>query len=171
MATAEFIQQLTTHQSRLYAYILSLVFDPDQAEDVLQQTNAVLWQKEADFEIGTNFVAWSFRVAYFQVLAHRKTLYRERLVFDDDLLHDVAGVASESDATFVHRQRQLRKCMEKLSEPHRELIARRYGSGATIAHVAESIGKSVGAVKQLLFRVRTRLIDCVNASTAQGIDT
>ena len=34
VATAEFIQLLTTNQSRVYAYILSLVFDPDHANDV-----------------------------------------------------------------------------------------------------------------------------------------
>ena len=93
---------LTSHQSRIYAYILSLVFDPDQAEDVLQQTNAVLWQKEAEFVIGTNFVAWSFRIAYFQVMAHRKTLHRDRLVFDDELIRSVAGVTEQSDA-YVYR--------------------------------------------------------------------
>lgn len=49
MQSPEFIQLLTTHQSRLYAYILTLVFDPNDADDVLQETNTVLWSK-ADSE-------------------------------------------------------------------------------------------------------------------------
>ena len=170
MATAEFIQLLTSHQSRLYAYILSLVFDPHQADDVLQQTNAVLWQKESDFEIGSNFVAWSFRVAYFQVLAHRKTQHRDRLLFDDDLIQSVAGVSEQSDATFVRRQKLLRDCLEKLHERQRDLVRRRYEIGASIAKVAEAVGKSVGAVTQSLFRVRTSLIDCVDAAGAREPD-
>ena len=164
MATAEFIQLLTSHQSRIYAYILSLVFDPDQADDVLQQTNAVLWEKNSEFVIGTNFVAWSFRVAYFQVMAHRKTLHRDRLVFDDDLIRSVAGVTERSDATFFERQRLLRACLEKLSPRHRDLIRLRYSEGASMGRVADTVGKSVAAVKQSLFRLRTSLIDCVNAA-------
>jgi len=168
--STEFIQLLTSHQSRIYAYVLSLVFDPDQANDVLQQTNAVLWQKHQEFKSGTNFVAWSFRVAHFQVLAHRKSISRDRHVFDDDLIQDVARVAEESNATFLVRQSMLRKCLEKLSESHRELIRMRYSVGANIATVAEEIGKSTGAVKQLLFRIRTMLVDCVNFAMTQEAD-
>lgn len=167
MATAEFIHLLTSHQSRLYSFILSLLFDPDQAEYVLQQTNTVLWQKASEFELGTNFVAWSFRVAHFQVLAQRTTLTRDRLVFDDELLHQVAGVATADDSVFLKRQRQLRLCLEQLSEPQRKLIRTRYSEGATLATVAEAVGKSIGAIKQSLFRVRSIVIDCVNAANSR----
>ena len=169
--SSEFIQLLTSHQSRIYAYILSLVFDPDQADDVLQETNAVLWQKHQEFESGTNFVAWSFRVAHFQIMAHRKTLGRDRHVFDDDLTREVARVAEESNSTFLLRQSLLRKCIEKLSDKHRDLIRMRYRTGATLAAVAEDIGKSTGAVKQLLFRIRTLLADCVNFAMTQEADS
>lgn len=170
IATTEFIQLLTSHQSRLYAFILSLVFDPDQADDVLQQTNTVLWQKNQEFEIGSNFVAWSFRVAQFQVLAHRKTLQRDRLIFDDELIREVARVAEEFDSTFLRRQRLLRQCLDKLGEEHRNLIQNRYSAGASIAAVAESLGKSVGAVKQLHLRIRAILIACVNSSMTREVD-
>ncbi len=54
----QFVQLLTSHQARLYAYVLSLVADADQANDIMQETNTVLWVKSSDFEIGTNFSAW-----------------------------------------------------------------------------------------------------------------
>ena len=44
----EFVQLLTSNQSRLYAYVLSLLGDRTQAEDVMQETNAVLWRKAHD---------------------------------------------------------------------------------------------------------------------------
>lgn len=86
MRTPEFIQLLTSSQSRIYSYILSLVLDPVQADDILQKTNVVLWEKQSEFQLGTNFIAWSLRIAYFQVCAFRKRQQRERLVFDDELL-------------------------------------------------------------------------------------
>ena len=75
----EFVQLLTSHQSRLYAYVLSLLGNRTQAEDVMQETNAVLWRKAHDFKLGTNFGAWMLKVAHFQVMAHRRKLTRDRL--------------------------------------------------------------------------------------------
>lgn len=166
MATAEFIQLLTTNQSRVYAYILSLVFDPDHANDVLQQTNAILWQKAEDFELGTNFIAWSFRIAYFQVLAHRKKIQRDRLIFDDQLFADLAEVSEQHDEDFVNRQRLMRTCLEKLNDRQRDLIRRRYSVGSNLVKVAADVGSTVNAVKQTLFRARRNLIYCVGANMA-----
>ena len=73
-ASAEFVSLLTGHQRKLYSFILSLLRNPSDADDVLQETNLVLWQKCNEFEPGTNFGAWAFRVAQFQVMAHRKKM-------------------------------------------------------------------------------------------------
>ena len=61
--TPEFIALLTSNQSRLYAYVLSLVGDRQQAQDVMQETNIVLWRKASQFTLGTNFGAWMLKVA------------------------------------------------------------------------------------------------------------
>ena len=63
-----FVQLMTEHQGRLYAYVLSLLGDPDQANDVLQETNLVLWRNAGEFQMGSNFRAWAFRIAHFQVM-------------------------------------------------------------------------------------------------------
>jgi RNA polymerase sigma-70 factor, ECF subfamily len=40
----ELVSLMTQFQGRLYAYILSLIADADAANDVLQETNVVLWK-------------------------------------------------------------------------------------------------------------------------------
>ncbi|UUO07211.1 sigma-70 family RNA polymerase sigma factor [Blastopirellula sp. J2-11] len=164
----EFIQLLTSHQSRLYAYVLSLVFDRNEADDVLQQTNIVLWRSASDFELGTNFVAWSFRIAYFQVLAHRKRKHREKLIFDDDMLSDLAQVAHDNDQTFAARQRLLRECIQKLNKRQRSAIERRYRRGATLESIAHETERTVNAVKQTLFRARENLLRCVTKGQTEA---
>ncbi|MEL7500013.1 MAG: sigma-70 family RNA polymerase sigma factor [Planctomycetota bacterium] len=163
MNTPEFIQLLTTSQSRLYGYILSLVLDPDQADDILQQTNTVLWEKKDKFEIGTNFIAWSFRIAYFQVLAHRKNRQRDRLVFDDGMLREISEVSVQSDETFEERQRLMRECLEKLDHRKRKFIRLRYSAGSTLKQIAIDTDSSVTNVKQILFRARASLTECIRA--------
>ena len=165
--TAEFMQLLTSSQSRIYAYILSLVLDAAQADDVLQKTNVVLWEKESEFELGTNFIAWAFRTAYLQVCAFRKQQQRERLVFDDEILQELAHVASRVDETFETRQRLLRDCLEKLTDHQRGCIRLRYYAGSSFEKMAAETGKQVNAIKQVLFRARRALIDCVRAGLAR----
>ena len=60
MATSQFdsdafVQLLTEFQSRLYVYILSVVANDRSANDILSDTNATLWQKREEFQIGTSF--------------------------------------------------------------------------------------------------------------------
>ena len=81
----QFVELMTNFQGRLYAFILSLMGDPNSANDILQETNIVLWNKSSEFELGTNFKAWSFRIASFQVMAYRQRCMRDRLIFDDDM--------------------------------------------------------------------------------------
>lgn len=163
MSSPEFIQLLTTSQSRIYAYILSLVFDADLADDILQQTNAVLWEKSQDFELGTNFVAWSFRIAYFQVLADRKRRQRDRLIFDDAAVSTLAAMSEQTDGRFELRQKHLRTCLEQLNERQRECVRRRYDANSSLDRIADAMGLKANAVKQLLFRARNALHRCVDA--------
>lgn len=164
--SAEFVQLLTLNQSRLYAYILSLMGKPSHAEDVLQETNVVLWQKAAEFTPGTNFTAWMFKIAYMQVLAYRQKSNREKILFNSEMVPELAHEAAERLGDLETRQRTLQSCLEKLSERQRDIVRRRYTRGATLQSMAEELGHSVEAVKQLLFRTRVSLAECVRRSLA-----
>ena len=61
-----FVQLVVTHQAALRAFVLSLLPGSDEVEDVIQETNAAIWRKRGEFEIGTNFKSWMFSVAKFQ---------------------------------------------------------------------------------------------------------
>ncbi|MGI9472406.1 MAG: sigma-70 family RNA polymerase sigma factor [Rubripirellula sp.] len=165
----QFVQLLTSHQGRLYAYALSIVGDPDQARDVMQETNAVLWQKSSDFELGTNFSAWMMKTAYYQVMAHRKRLSRDRLVFDDLLTAELARAAEERNAEWEDRQDLLRDCLTRLSDRQRELIAARYQSGFELTKIADTMNRTTNAIKQALFRARANLVDCVQGKMQERL--
>ena len=156
-----FVQLMTEHQGRLYAYILSLLGDPDQANDVLQETNLVLWRSAQEFQMGSNFRAWAFRIAHFQVMAHRQRQLRDRLVFDDEMLAVLDPAAKAVDETYESRQERLTACLEKLPAHQRDLLRQRYADGLSLQAIAEAVRRTANAVAQTLFRVRRTLIDCV----------
>ena len=89
-----FVRNLTNCQPSLYAYILSLLPNRDDANDVLQDANLVMWRRSAEFAEGTNFLAWAYKIARYKVLSHHRDQHRSRQVFDDALFAQLADVAA-----------------------------------------------------------------------------
>src|SRR5262245_25882946 len=85
-----FVKLLGQHQRRLQLFVSSLVPNMADAEDILQETNLVLWREFHQFELGPNFPSWACTVAFHQVLAWRKRKQRERLVFSEAFLTAVS---------------------------------------------------------------------------------
>ena len=71
---AEFVGQITRHQTALRAYIISLMPGMDGVSDVLQETNLVLWEKRGKYQPGTNFQAWACAIARYEVKTHRRKM-------------------------------------------------------------------------------------------------
>ena len=126
----QFVLLITSVQARLYAYVFSLLGDPHQAADVLQETNLVLLATDpAEYAAGTDFLSWAFRVAYLEVLAFRQKLGRDHLIFDDVLLADLAAKVASRNETFDAQINALDDCMKRLSDRQRELLHSHYTDG------------------------------------------
>ncbi len=162
-ATREYVQRLTNCQPRLYAYIMTLVLDPHQADDVLQQTNLVLWEKLAEYLDCENFDALACRVAHFQVLAQRRDRRRERerLLFDDALLARIAASAGGRTGSMQQYLAAMRDCMARLTDLQRELLRRRYEPGGSVQAIADFFGESPNNISATLYRIRKTLLACI----------
>jgi RNA polymerase sigma-70 factor (ECF subfamily) len=159
---------LTGAQSRLYAYICCLVGDSAGARDVLQETNLALWNKAGEFDPERPFFPWAYRIAYLQVLAYRKTRARNRLVFDEELVSELAEQAESRDGDLDLRLEALGHCIEKLPGPRREMLDRRYRDGDSLEQIAERVRKAPNVVAANLYRIRKLLMDCIEARLAAG---
>lgn len=158
----DFVRLLTASQPGLYACIVSLVPDRVAAQDILQETNVTLWHKADGFEPGTNFMAWAARIARYHVLNYRRKTKRERLVFDDQLMAELCSRQDDRAEDAANYSARLQQCLEKLPEDHRDLLARRYAPGGSVQELAAARGQSVGAVSQLLYRIRESLLTCLS---------
>jgi RNA polymerase sigma-70 factor (ECF subfamily) len=160
-ATRDFVDLMTQHQGRLYGYLLSLSADPDAANDILQEANIVLWKQWQQFQPGSNFTAWAFRVAHFQFMAYRQRQLRDKTLFSDELLATLASEAREIDEWHEERSAALEKCLERMPDRSREAIRMRYADELKVSDMAEILQRSANAVSQILFRARQWLIECV----------
>ena len=160
--TFDFARQITASQQRLYGYIHSLVDSSASAWDVLQETNLVLWRKQAEFRPGTKFEAWAFTVARFQVLAYLRDRQRDPMsLMTPELLETVAKEAEAEAGQFDQRLAALQKCREQLPAHGRHLLTLYYEKGHSVKQVGEDLKMGIEAVKQALFRLRRGLQDCI----------
>ena len=167
MEQSRFVQCLTSCQPKLYAYIRSLVGDPDHANDVLQETNLIIWQKAEQFTEGTNFGAWACRIALYQVMAWRRDAGRSRLFYNELILERVADAAEKRSAKLDQLNTALRRCIEKLTDAQRTLLKRRYFDQIAVKKIADEDKRTANAVSRSLFRIRCTLLNCVEGILAR----
>ncbi len=159
----EFVYLLTDWQNRLFGYLVTLLGNVHDAHDVLQETNLVLWRKMDNFTPGTQFGAWARKCAYFQARAFLRDRKRDRHVFDDDLLGQLADEDVEVDDAYDSSDRMLamRDCLTRLPAEHRQMITLRYGEGQSVRQLAEGTQKKESAIKMTLMRIRQSLHKCI----------
>jgi RNA polymerase sigma-70 factor (ECF subfamily) len=164
----DFLQSMVDCQRRLYAYILKLVVNTADAQDVLQETNLVLIRKQDEFSTIENFPAWAAHIAYNQVLAHWSKRRRDRLHFDDELLRQLADEGAGRIGLPDSDLRVLGDCLDKLGPQDRELLGKRYETNLTARQIAPEIGRSAQAISQALYRIRCTLMRCIDENRSAG---
>lgn len=157
----EYLQLVTRHQASICGYIRSIA-PRLNADDVLQETNIVLWEKSGTFARGTNFKAFAFRIAHFKTLEALRRQKRDQwLQFDSDLLESIGAHMTEEESRGSGRQHALRECLKVMSETERGLIHERYTERRTVRAIAENKERTEGAMQQVFFRLRNALRTCI----------
>jgi RNA polymerase sigma-70 factor (ECF subfamily) len=163
-----FLRLFVQNERRLYAYILTLLPNRADADDVLQEVSVTLWDKFDEANPPDDFVAWGCRIAYFKVLDCVKKRQRNRVRFSQATLERLAETAVEqADVLQLDERRDaLAHCIEKLRPADRDLLARRFADGATTQSTADQVGRSADAVYKALSKIRQALFDCVTRTLA-----
>lgn len=167
---AEFVRLLTTHQPDIYLYLRSLVLSPDEASEILQDANLVLWEKRGEFQLGTNFRAWAFQIARYKLLQRQGQRNRACRCFSDALVDEMVLQASDCADAPGEMIDDLRRCIATLSSRDRELIGKRYAPRATCQSVAQSVGRPVRWVYKTVSRIRKTLMNCISREAVSRRD-
>ena len=156
-----FVVLLTNAQCDLHAYITYLVGNRDQARDVLQETNVVLWREASRYDGVRPFLPWAKAVAYYQVLTYLKKRSRERLIFDEDLMLLLAEADVGYHDDMQERLRMLDVCFKKLTHLQQSLMKFRYFHEWPVRRLALKFAFSEAATSMLLTRIRRQLAECI----------
>ena len=163
-ALQAYVTLMTKHQANLRSFIVSLMPGSQEVEDVLQNTNAVLWQKRGRFKQGTNFLAWAFKIARYEVMCQRNRTKRDGLIVFTDELLDVLTEMGPFEQSNEEVLAALDECLAKLGDGQRDLVEARYTPGRSLEQHAATVGRSPGSLRIALLRIRAILKDCIKTT-------
>jgi RNA polymerase sigma-70 factor (ECF subfamily) len=153
----------------LFAYLVTLLGNPAQAEEVFQEVCVVVWRIYDQFELGTDFVKWVSVIAHNQVRKFRRQAKRTGFQLSDETCELLATDAVRRADLFDFRREALRKCLGKLPGTDRQLVQRCYGeheTADTFKAIAEEIGRPANTVYKALNRIRRSLHQCIDRTLA-----
>src|SRR5271170_1285302 len=157
---------LTRYQNRLYRYLLRMVRQPAEAEDLFQQTWLRVAEKIQHYDPRRSFEAWLFTLARNLAIDHLRRVRPESL---DEPIGDAA--AGETAATRLpsherpaiegilqrERSQRLGVVLETLPVVQREVLTLRFEEEMKIEEIAEVLGAPLSTVKTRLRRALERL--------------
>ena len=147
----QFAELYEQNFDRVYAFFARRVSSREEAQDLtaevfhhaLASIQGFKWQ-------GAPFIAWLYGIAANALAGHWRRLGQTRPVEDDDL----------SDAgDEIEQSLMLGQLVDALSPDQRCVVMRRFIDQKSIREIAQELGRSEGAVKQLQLRALVNLRD------------
>ncbi len=144
-----FAQLYEAHFERVYRYVAFKIGDRTEAEDMAQQVFLNAYQSFPTFKWkGASVSAWFFRIAHNLMVDYlRRKAKKTMLPLDESLAS--GGDDPQTVTEYNLDVERLSLATRQLTEAQREVISLRFAGGLSTAEVAQSMGKSQGAIKAL----------------------
>ncbi len=156
-----FFELYNAHQLKLHAFLLMMVHNEVDADDLLQETSAILWEKFEQFEPGTNFKAWAFAIAKNRACLFLRKKQQSHLLLSDEMCLEIVSVAEQVLDQQSDRIRALKECVQRLSIKDRELLKMRYRDNKVPRKLSKITGRSLSGLYKSLTRIHSLLRSCI----------
>jgi len=157
----EFEKCLIEARPSLFRFVLSLVGNAQDAEDVIQRASITMWRRFSEFEKGTNFLAWSFVVASFEAKNFLRSSSRSVVRFDEELFEKLAREREVDIRNDDTRLEALDECMQQLDPQSKALVESVYMRGEEVKDLAQREGRAPQTFYNRLNFIRRILTDCL----------
>jgi RNA polymerase sigma-70 factor, ECF subfamily len=142
------------HQERIFRYVRSRVYDHQLAQDLTGEIFTRMVTNLNQYEnSGYPFTAWLYRIARNLIIDHHRQKDRVMNVSIEEVYH--VSTTDYEPAVAVEKRlnvERLHLALEKIDETQREVIRLRFLAGLSLQEVADTLGKTVGAIKTQQYR-------------------
>jgi len=150
----KFERELLAAVPFMRAFARSLCRDPEQAEDIAQETILKAWQCRGQFQPGTNLRAWLSTILRNRYYSGQRRL-KWRAEFDAEAIERTL-MAPDDPAMNVELE-DVRRALAMLPAFQREALILVGAGGMSYEEVANIVGCPVGTVKSRVRRARDEL--------------
>ncbi len=130
------------HQREVYGWIVRIVRDSGNAEDLTVETFWRIYRSRARFDSGRSFGAWAHRIATNAALDHLR-----RSQSETDLPDDIAAEAGPDPAVQSQARRRIRAAFQRLPSKYRLVATLALIEDEPYERIAAAAGISVSVVK------------------------
>lgn len=132
---------------KIYRYIALRVHNTNEAEDLTEQVFLKALEASSSFTWrGAPISSWLFRIARNRVIDHWRGDKSDHILpLNESQPSD--DISPEAMAELNADVRQLLEALDKLTRAQRDVIELRFIGGLSVAEVADTLGKTKGAVK------------------------
>ena len=157
--TSAFASLVTEHSTLVYNLALRILNDPQEAEDVAQETFVRAWQALPRFRADSRLRTWLYRIATNLCYNRLPHLKRELAALDPDTEIDLPGDRQGVEDALVSAEiiEQVNTAVNRLPESYRLLIILRHIHGLSYAEIAAVADMPLGSVKTGIYRARQQL--------------
>ena len=166
-SNSAFDELLARTQSKLFTYIMFVVRDHDLADDIFQETfvKVITKLQQGQYTDSGKFIFWLTRIAHNCIMDWYRTQQGRHLVEpnEDNNLENLQGASVldiDHESEMVNEQilRDVKKMMEALPAPQREVVYMRFYQQLSFKEIAEltgvSINTSLGRMRYALINMR-----------------
>jgi len=164
LAFAQFVEE---NQRQVYNLALRMLSDPQEAEDVLQETFLNAYKALPEFQGRSSLSTWLYRIASNASLMRLRKKRPDTVSVDEPLTLDAGdsiprqlvdwSILPEDELLSGEARHMMDVAVSELPEPLRVVFVLRDLQGLSTAETGEVLGLSEGAVKTRLHRARLKL--------------
>jgi RNA polymerase sigma-70 factor (ECF subfamily) len=177
--TTEASALFSTYRDRIYRYVLSLVHDPPEAEDLTQETFLRAYSHRDSLRDPNAVRGWLYRIATHVCLDRLRQRVGQVSLDAEEGERTLASVPSDMPSALEIAERGqtgacVQRCLDFLSDSYRAVILLHEAHSLTAPEIAELLGENVGTVKIRLHRARRKLqeimqIGCAVSQNKNGV--
>ena len=158
----EFEACFSRYQRQLLLFLVSLVGNIADAEDVLQRCSLIMWKKFNDFDRNKSFLAWGCGIAKLEAFNFRRSRSAEPMMFQSEVVDLLAqSLEQMPEQSQEQRLSALRTCVRSLPAQEQEFLRRLYWEGSSFDVIAAELGCTVRTFYNRMYLLRKRLNHCV----------
>ena len=154
-------------QPNLLNFVKSKIYSLHDAQDIVQNVNYILVNKESDYDENKNFKAWAFRIADFQIKGYLSKSKRSKIVFspmeDQNSFEDLDLTHCNCPASILEKEEKAKKLRKriflrkKLLSKNQLNVINLYSEGMSQKEISKALNMKIGTISATKSRAIERM--------------